>query len=311
MAIEFNTSLGESDWDLRMGGWRCEALLIPSAKVSTIYYQGREADRKSYFVDRAFILWSGEGVPEEIVVKISLTQDLSRLEEEKNSLEREKLRLEGEKLTLEKEKARSENKWKFIAALTAVIGITLPLGLSYVSKQSPSSQPQSSTTPSVSPSAEISSPATAPSLPPLPTPPKLVSQKTVKGYHFLLENCKKDGVGLSCKLIIVNEQQDRLLKLNGTTYYDQNLRTRLTDELGGFHDVSEIDFSNTKQNGYVIQRLSKGKRYTATLIFKNFPNNLTKAQELVISINASETTDSSTLERDPVIFSLDDIALSN
>jgi hypothetical protein len=118
VAIEFNTSLSEGDWDERLGGWRCEALLIPSASVISIYYNGAKADTKSYSVEGSNIRWSDPSIPKEVVVRLFLSKDLIGLEEEK-------LKLEKEKLALEHQKVRIENKWKIIAAVGATLSFLL------------------------------------------------------------------------------------------------------------------------------------------------------------------------------------------
>lgn len=138
--IEFNTTLGDGDWDYRLAGWRCEALLIPSARVTDIYFNGNKADTKSYSIERGIIRWTGTSKPSEIVVVVSLSQDLPGLEEEK-------LRLEQEKLTLEKQKARVENRWKFIAALGTIFGFLVTFLTTQFwekPKQTTSVQPQPS-----------------------------------------------------------------------------------------------------------------------------------------------------------------------
>jgi hypothetical protein len=100
VVIEFNISLGERDWEQRIGGWRCDALLIPSAVVTTIYYDGKKADTKFYSIERNHIRWSKNDVPKDIVVGISLRENLPRLEEEKLNLEKQNLKLEQRKAIL-------------------------------------------------------------------------------------------------------------------------------------------------------------------------------------------------------------------
>jgi hypothetical protein len=138
MSIEFNTSLSDADWEQRLGGWRCDALLIPSTKIVAIYYDGVKADTKSYSVERAIIRWSETSRPKEVVVGLTLTKDLPRLEDEKLELEKDKLRLE-------KQKVNAENKWKLVAALGTTLSFLLTYGATHLlslNKQSNSSQTQ-------------------------------------------------------------------------------------------------------------------------------------------------------------------------
>jgi hypothetical protein len=66
--------------------------------------------------------------PKELLVRLSLTKDLPRLEEEK-------LQLEKEKLTLERQKAAIETKWKLLTAIGAILGSLLTFGTTYFMEQ--------------------------------------------------------------------------------------------------------------------------------------------------------------------------------
>ena len=118
MAIEIDASLSNSDWEPRQGGWRCEALSIPGAELSALFYDGNKADTKNYSVDRDVIRWSGANRPSEAIARIVFTKDLPKLEDDK-------LQLEKDKFELEIQKTRSEKKWKVITAIGTVLSFIL------------------------------------------------------------------------------------------------------------------------------------------------------------------------------------------
>ncbi|WGV24417.1 hypothetical protein [Halotia branconii] len=129
VTIEFNTSLGEGDWVSTVGGWRCDALLIPGAQLEALYYDGIKADTKSFTIESSIIRWSGSLKPKELLVRLSLTKDLPKLEEEK-------LQLEKDKLNLEKQKSSIETKWKVLTAIGAIVSSLLTLSTTYFVGQS-------------------------------------------------------------------------------------------------------------------------------------------------------------------------------
>lgn len=122
--IKFNISLNDADWDKRQGGWECNALLIPGAELEALYHDEMKADSKNYTVENSIIRWSGSPRPKELLVRLSLTKDLPRLEEEK-------LQLEKEKLNLERKKASIETKWKVLTAIGTILGSLLTFGTTY------------------------------------------------------------------------------------------------------------------------------------------------------------------------------------
>lgn len=124
MSITFKVSLVAQDWDERLGGWRCDALLIPSSEITAIYYAGKKADTNQYSLERDIIRWSNIQRPKEIVVEISLTKDLSKLEEEK-------LQLEQQKLQLEQQKFRSDVRWKKITAASTTLSFLITIGVTH------------------------------------------------------------------------------------------------------------------------------------------------------------------------------------
>ena len=128
MTIQFNTYLKDEDWMPTMGGWRCEALLIPGANFEALYHDGRKADSKDFEIENHIIRWSGSSKPKDLLVTLSLTKDLPKLEEEK-------LHLEKEKLNLEQKKASIESRWKVITAIGAVISSILTFSATYLVKQ--------------------------------------------------------------------------------------------------------------------------------------------------------------------------------
>jgi hypothetical protein len=74
-------TLTEGDWDARVGGWRSDAFAIPGAKIEAYYFQGHQADPRLFRPQSGIVLWVGEGDrPEELVVELGLTKDLSNLE---------------------------------------------------------------------------------------------------------------------------------------------------------------------------------------------------------------------------------------
>ncbi|MCA1994953.1 MAG: hypothetical protein LDL41_23325 [Coleofasciculus sp. S288] len=129
MTIKFNISLNDADWDKRQGGWECNALLIPGAELEALYHDEIKADSKNYTVENSIIRWSGNPRPKELLVRLSLTKDLPRLEEEK-------LHLEKEKLNLERHKASVEIKWKVLTAVGTILGSLLTLGTTYLVERS-------------------------------------------------------------------------------------------------------------------------------------------------------------------------------
>jgi hypothetical protein len=127
--IKISTRLVESDWDPTYGGWRCDALRIPGANVISVYYDGRQAGKKEFTQEDAFILWADDkNRPREIGVTIEFTIDLSKLEEDKFNLEREKFKLEQEKQLLEKKKYT----WQKISILGTIMGIILSSFVTFV-----------------------------------------------------------------------------------------------------------------------------------------------------------------------------------
>ena len=128
MAIEFNTYLKDEDWMPTMGGWRCEALLIPGAKFEALYHDGSKADPKDFNVERHIVRWAGASRPKDLLITLSLAKDLPQLEQEK-------LRLEREKLNLEHKKTFLENRWKVIAAIGAALSSVLTFGATYLVNQ--------------------------------------------------------------------------------------------------------------------------------------------------------------------------------
>ncbi len=146
MNIEFNTSISDGDWVKAVGGWRCDALLIPGAKLEALYHDGIKADTGSFTIESSIIRWFGSSKPKELLIRLSLTKDLTKLEEEKLQLEKdkltltkelpkleeEKLQLEKDKLNLERQKSSIETKWKIITAIGAILGSLLTFGSTYI-----------------------------------------------------------------------------------------------------------------------------------------------------------------------------------
>jgi hypothetical protein len=93
-----------------MGGWTCDALRVPDAKVTTLYHGGRQADARDYTQKDTTILWtSGIARPDAVDVTIHLNSDLKKASD-LDELEKQKLKLEGEKLGLERDIATAKDK---------------------------------------------------------------------------------------------------------------------------------------------------------------------------------------------------------
>ncbi len=114
MPLTFNSTLSSADWDVRAGGWRCEALKLPGSTLAAVFADGEEADPRKYRVSDSLITWSGAERPDELLVKIELTKDLP-------DLEREKLKVERDKVAVERSKYRLEKRWKWISASGVVL----------------------------------------------------------------------------------------------------------------------------------------------------------------------------------------------
>ena len=111
-----------------MGGWRCDALLIPDIKFEALYHDGRKADDKDFTIEDHIIRWSRGPKPTDLSVTLSLTKDVPKIEEEKLLLEKEKFNFDQKKTAL-------ENRWKFISAIGAVLSGLLTFGATHVLTQ--------------------------------------------------------------------------------------------------------------------------------------------------------------------------------
>jgi hypothetical protein len=113
-------TLTSSDWDERIGGWRCSTVGISGAALSAVYAGGEQADPRNFSVREETILWAGprDKRPREIVAEIELTKNLP-------GLEQSKLELEKERFSLERDKQKWERRWKVLtipgAALSAAL----------------------------------------------------------------------------------------------------------------------------------------------------------------------------------------------
>jgi hypothetical protein len=78
VAITFRVTLSGRDWDDNLGGWRCEALAIPSSKIEALYALGEKIDTVGYEVlsNERIVRWRGDH-PEIVTVSIGLTEELS------------------------------------------------------------------------------------------------------------------------------------------------------------------------------------------------------------------------------------------
>lgn len=125
MGIPLRTTLTDADWDKTIGGWKCDALLIPGAKLSALYFDGHDATQRQFRAVENAILWSQGSRPKSVVATIILEQDFAEAERRRVDLETAKDNLEHEKLQLEKDKFRSERRWKIYSAIGAVFSAVI------------------------------------------------------------------------------------------------------------------------------------------------------------------------------------------
>jgi hypothetical protein len=121
ISFSVKITLTESDWDKRVGGWKCDALAIPGSRLADIFFGGRDVTPRSYKVVEHSILWTTSPRPKEIVVTIVVDGDLSEIGRNRAALEVQKSDLEREKFALEQAKFKSEKRWKLYSALGAIL----------------------------------------------------------------------------------------------------------------------------------------------------------------------------------------------
>lgn len=175
--LKLEISLDSNDWDDRLGGWKCDALNIPGAEVESIYHAGRKADKADYYIENSDIRWRGDSRSRNVLVRISLTEDLKELEKRKKELEEEKIELEREKFV-------SDKKWKKrMAVITIACSIFTAL-VTYLTKQPlPCNQITTNEVPKqVEPKEVISSPSIQ------PIKPSLTAFEAVREYYNSLSN---------------------------------------------------------------------------------------------------------------------------
>jgi hypothetical protein len=65
MAISLMITLSGSEWISEIGGWRCEALKIPGARIEAVYAEGSRLDSAWYHVDEvnSVLRWSRDSAP--------------------------------------------------------------------------------------------------------------------------------------------------------------------------------------------------------------------------------------------------------
>jgi hypothetical protein len=82
MTIAFTTTITDRDWDSELGGWRCPALKIPGAMVDAVFVAGARVDPSWYEVlrEHSFIRWVRPDHPQQAIVSLKLTQELSTRE---------------------------------------------------------------------------------------------------------------------------------------------------------------------------------------------------------------------------------------
>ena len=79
MPIAFTTTVSKTDWDQRLGGWRCSVLKIPSIDIDAVYIDGVKQDTRLLEVlpEHNIIRWKGSEHPTEAVLSFKITKDLS------------------------------------------------------------------------------------------------------------------------------------------------------------------------------------------------------------------------------------------
>nr|VFJ93193.1 MAG: hypothetical protein BECKLFY1418B_GA0070995_104229 [Candidatus Kentron sp. LFY] len=109
MTISFTVTANENDWDNALGGWRCPAIVIPSAALEAVFVDGEKKDIGGFDVlsEHRVIRWIGDNRPETVTFSIVITKDLTT-----------------EELTI---------KWKKLAIVlpllaSLLIGLGVPLG---------------------------------------------------------------------------------------------------------------------------------------------------------------------------------------
>jgi hypothetical protein len=125
IGISLRLTLSAADWDPRIGGWKCEALLIPGSQLRLLFVQGLEAGPRDYRVETGVIYWNKDVRPKEVVAEVTIDKDLQAIETENRSLSTAKDTLEQQKLELENRKFRSDRFWKALSAAGGVLGILL------------------------------------------------------------------------------------------------------------------------------------------------------------------------------------------
>lgn len=122
MSIYIPINLTRTDYDKNLGGWRCPALAIPGAKLSSVRVDSEKKDDDLFPYDSTtgVIRCMVEPVPKTAVAIVELGLELTSVEDAKLELEREKLRVQQ---VMHQEKLDSERRWKIIAAVAPVVSI--------------------------------------------------------------------------------------------------------------------------------------------------------------------------------------------
>lgn len=78
--ISFIVSIGETDWDEEIGGWRCPALKVPTSSLDAFFASGEKVDDRRYQVHKpnAMIIWANgrESRPHKASLSISINEPL-------------------------------------------------------------------------------------------------------------------------------------------------------------------------------------------------------------------------------------------
>lgn len=133
--LKFNVSLDDDDWDRKIGGWRCDALLIPDVEIDSLYCDGVKVDSKHYSIENYLIRWSSSNnKPKHVSLLLSISENLINIEKEKLKLEEKNSLIEKEKLELEKKNSSFNKRISIASILTAIITSGLTFGATYYLK---------------------------------------------------------------------------------------------------------------------------------------------------------------------------------
>jgi len=131
VTLSFRLTLSGREWDSRVGGWRCEALAIPGAKLQQLCDNGTEVGTSDYQIENGVIVWNKKERPAEIVAAVEIDKDLQAIQDANSALAADKAGLEEQKFALEQHKFKSDRFWKALSTIGAVLGVTIGYAYKY------------------------------------------------------------------------------------------------------------------------------------------------------------------------------------